>query len=128
MKKASKIILLNSNNEVLLQLRSKGQSNEWMRSLFGGHIDEWETPDEALVREIKEELNYDLTEFTMIKMSIVEEFWEVYRYTGLIDSDLSKLTLQEWDEMRFFNYQEIKTLKVSPNSKQTIIEYFEESR
>ena len=31
--------------------------------LFGGHIEERETPELALIREIKEEINYDVVTF-----------------------------------------------------------------
>lgn len=53
------IILLNGQKEFLLQLRDKNASiapGIW--AFFGGGIENGETPETALFREIKEELDY----------------------------------------------------------------------
>ncbi len=53
-----------SQNEysVFVQRRSKdARRNPSVFGLFGGRIEEGETPKQALIREIKEELNIDLT-------------------------------------------------------------------
>ncbi|MGV8162122.1 MAG: NUDIX domain-containing protein [Candidatus Nanoarchaeia archaeon] len=121
----SKIILTNKENKVLLQLRSKNQSNAGSWALFGGHIDGLETPKEALIREIKEEINYSLTDYKLIKETMVENFGKVYWFHGVIDANLSELTLNEGDDFNFFTYDEILKLKIAPESKKRLIEYFE---
>ena len=126
MKRASKIILLNKERKVLLQLRSKHHSHPGSWSLFGGHIDGPETPEEALIREIKEEINYDLTAYTFIKMTIVEDFGQVYWFYGTVDAALSELTLREGDDFNFFTYEEAKKLNISPASKKILMEYYQQ--
>ncbi|MBU1110978.1 NUDIX domain-containing protein [Patescibacteria group bacterium] len=125
MKKAVKIILVNKDNKVLLQLRDAQHSHSGSWSLFGGHIDEGETPADALIREIKEELNHELTNFQFIKKTMVDTFGEVYWYQGIMNVGLSELTLIEGDDFNFFTYGELSKLKISPESKKRLIEFFE---
>jgi len=54
-------IISNKDNEVLLQHRDNNaptNPNKW--GLWGGRIEKDETPLEAVVRELKEELNIDV--------------------------------------------------------------------
>jgi 8-oxo-dGTP diphosphatase len=125
MKSASKIILINNEGKVLLQLRDNNHSHAGDWSLFGGHIEVSETPENALVREIKEEIGYYLKNYKLIKESNVENFGKVYWFYGIIDKKLSDLKLNEGDDFGFFTYNEILKLNISPDSKKIIIEYFE---
>jgi len=62
MKKIAAIILENDQGELLLYLRDNkpGIPFPLHWDLIGGHVEEGETPEEALVREVKEELDFDL--------------------------------------------------------------------
>ncbi len=125
MKSAVKIILTNTENKVLLQLRDKDHSHTGCWSLFGWHIDGDETPEEALLREVKEEINYTIKKYEFIKEVYVEEFGQVYFFHGTIDVWLDQLTLLEWDDFRFFAYEELAALQLSPTSWKIVTEYFE---
>jgi mutator protein MutT len=125
MKSAAKIILINKENKVLLQLRDREHSHAGCWALFGGHIDGPETPEEALVREIKEEINYSLTNYKLIEESYVEDFGKVYWFQGVIDAKLSDLNLNEGDDINYFTYDEVLKLKLAPESRKRLIEYFE---
>ena len=124
MKRAVKIILTNKDDKVLLQLRDAAHSHAGSWALFGGHIDGSETPEEALVREIQEEINYSLKDYRLIEESLVPEFGQVFWFHGTIDADLSELTLLEGDDFNFFTYEDVLKLKVAPESKKRILEYF----
>ncbi|MBU1975263.1 MAG: NUDIX domain-containing protein [Nanoarchaeota archaeon] len=124
MTSAVKIILTNNENKVLLQLRDNKQSHTGCWALFGGHIDGSETPEEALIREIKEEINYSLSDYKLIKESHVKDFGKVYWFHVTIDVGLSELTLNEGDDFNFFSYDEIAGLKLAPESKKILVEYY----
>jgi len=69
MKKIASLIVENEKGEILLYLRDNIPTipfpNHW--DLFGGHIEEGETPERALVREVKEELDYDLKNYKFFR-------------------------------------------------------------
>jgi len=60
------IAIIYQNNKYLLQLRNNIPTIVYPRclGLFGGHIEEGKTPEKALVREIKEEIDYDVVNFS----------------------------------------------------------------
>ena len=64
------VFLLNNQNQVLLQKRSqfeKHNPNKW--SICAGHVEEFDTSlENAVVREVKEELNIDILESSLISM------------------------------------------------------------
>ena len=69
MKEIAAIILENDKGELLLALRYNKPGipfpNHW--DLIGGHVEEGEMPEEALVREVKEELDIELKEYVFYK-------------------------------------------------------------
>jgi 8-oxo-dGTP diphosphatase len=67
-------IILTQNNKIILQKRG----NDWQRfggylSSFGGQIELGETPIQALIRELNEELGADVEEKDVINLGVVTE-------------------------------------------------------
>lgn len=62
MKEIAQVLLLDRSGKLLIYLRDNKSEipfpNHW--DLFGGHLEEGETPEQALVREVQEELNVEL--------------------------------------------------------------------
>jgi 8-oxo-dGTP diphosphatase len=63
------IALTNERGEILLAQRPEGKRLAGKWEFPGGKVEEGESPEEALVREIKEELNID------IRAKDCEPFW-----------------------------------------------------
>lgn len=133
MKKIAAIILENDKGEFLLALRDNKSwipfPNHW--DLIGGHVEEGETPEEALVREVKEELNIDIGEFCFFKKfeCLTGDVYEniKYIYTGKINIPIDKITLLEGERAQYFTREEIPYLKFANIIKSVIMDYIRHS-
>ncbi len=80
-------LLVNDSNHILLQDR-KGISKygeEW--SFFGGGIEDGESPEDALIRELQEELNWKPAKYSFIgetKHTITDRSLLYHRYIYLV--------------------------------------------
>ena len=63
------VALINHNNEILLAQRPVGKSLAGLWEFPGGKIDEGERPEEALKRELKEELDIEIEIENLIPLS-----------------------------------------------------------
>jgi 8-oxo-dGTP diphosphatase len=65
MKQIAQVLLFDCDRKLLIYLRDDKPDipfpNHW--DFFGGHVEEGETPEGAMVREVKEELGIELTEW-----------------------------------------------------------------
>lgn len=129
MKKIAAIILENDNGEFLLALRDNRPGipfpNHW--DLIGGHVEEGETPEEALVREVKEELNIDLKEYSFFKIyeCLNGDAYEntKYIYTGKINIPIEEITLLEGERPQYFTREEIPDVKFANIMKSIVLDY-----
>lgn len=129
MKKIAAIILENDKRELLLYLRDNKPDipfpNHW--DLIGGHLEDGETPAEALVREVKEELNIDLKEYTFYKKYVCltgDAYRNIkYIYTGKINLPIEQITLLEGDHAQYFSRDEIPGVKFANILKKIVMEY-----
>ncbi len=115
------IILYDEGKKVLIQFRdSKAKILPLYWGIFGGAIENGETPEQAVKREAFEELNYNLKN---PKLILTQEFKETdhhgtkYVYAEkCIDKDV--LRLQEGQDWGWFKLSEIKDLKMADHDKQ----------
>jgi len=120
-----KVVLTNDAEEILLQLRSLNMEKGGKWSLWGGGIEENETPEEAIVREVKEEIGFDLKDFTKIDERTDEEGRYRYWYKAHIAKPISELTLNEGDDMKFFTYEETKEIPLTINTQRILKQLFD---
>ena len=117
MKQIAAIILENYKGEFLLYLRDNkpGIPFPYHWDLIGGHVEEGETPEEALVREFKEELDLDLKEYAFYKKyeCLTGDAYEniKYIYSGKINLPIEKVTLLEGVRPQYFSMEEIPGVK-----------------
>ena len=129
MKQIAAIILENDKGEFLLALRDNKSwipfPSHW--DLIGGHVEAGETPEEALVREVKEELDIKLTEYTFFRKyeCFTGDAYEniKYIYTGKINLPIEEITLLEGERAQYFSKEEIPDLKFANIIKSVIMDY-----
>ncbi len=66
------IALINNENEILLSKRPKKKHLSGFWEFPGGKVEEGETPEIALIREVKEELNIDINDKCIAPLSFSE--------------------------------------------------------
>jgi 8-oxo-dGTP diphosphatase len=129
MKQIAAIILENDKGEFLFYLRDNKPGipfpNHW--DLIGGHVENEETPEEALIREFKEELDLDLKEYTFYKKyeCFTGDAYEniKYIYSGKINLPIEKVTLLEGIRPQYFSREEIPNVKFANILKSIVMEY-----
>jgi 8-oxo-dGTP diphosphatase len=133
MKEIAAIILENDTGEFLLYLRDNkpGIPFPGYWDLIGGHVEEGETPEEALVREVKEELDIDLKEYTFYKKyeCLTGDAYENIKYifTGKINIPIEEITLLEGVRPQYFSRNEIPNVKFANILKSIVMEYIQEN-
>ena len=129
----AQIILENDKGELLLYLRDNkpGIPFPLHWDLIGGHVEDGETPEQALVREVKEELDIDLKEFTFFRKYDCFEgdaYPNIkYIYTGRINLPIEQITLLEGDHPAFFGRGEIPALTFANILKRIVMDYLEKN-
>lgn len=129
MKEIAARIFENDKGEFLLYLRDDkpGIPFPGYWDLIGGHVEEGETPEQALVREVKEELDIDLKEYTFYKkyVCLTGDAYEntKYIYSGRINLPIEKVTLLEGVRPQYFSRVEIPRVKFANILKSIVMEY-----
>lgn len=122
------IILLNSNNEVLLLLRDDKPEipfpNMW--DIPGGKVEENETPEKAICREMNEELGLtDLGKFELFKIITSAKITD-YIFWKRLDLNTSKIDSKEGQCIEFFDLEEIKKHTLAFNYNKVIEDFYNE--
>ena len=133
MKEIAAIILENDKGEFLLYLRDNKPTipfpDHW--DLIGGHIEKGETPEQALIREVKEELDIDLKEYTFYRKyeCLTGDAYEniKYIYTGRMNLPLEKITLLEGVRPQYFTREEIPHVKFANILKSIVMDYIKDT-
>lgn len=129
MKKIAAIILENDSSELLLYLRDNKPGipfpDCW--DLIGGHVEEGETPEEALIREVKEELGITLDEFRFFRRYECRTGDaypnEKYIFAGRIDIPIENITLYEGERAQYFKRSEIPYVNFANILREVVMDY-----
>ncbi len=115
------LIIIKNKDKYLFQLRDDNINipypNTW--SLFGGGIEENETPKEALLRELKEETNIIVKNIKYLSEFLKKETKQkLYFFYGETDMKEEKIKVYEGQKAEYFNLSEIKKIKIEPSVKE----------
>jgi mutator protein MutT len=128
--RVASIILIN-DGKVLLQHRDAGaplMPNSW--GFFGGHIDQGETPEDAVVREAKEELQIDVKPRLFKRHDYTGPHGRVERFVFVQETALTADELQplqtEGDRLGFFTFDEARTLGLPERYWMVVQEIYDE--
>jgi 8-oxo-dGTP diphosphatase len=105
MKRIAQVLLFDRDRKLLIYLRDDKPDipfpNHW--DFFGGHVEEGETPEDAMVREVKEELGIELTEwqfFSRYECTQGDVYPNIkYIYRANIDKRPAELVLSEGQKL-----------------------------
>ena len=113
-RKGTSIIFVNDKRQILLFLRDDkpGLPYRNMWDVPGGHVDDGETPEQCIVREMKEEMGLTLKQF---KLFSVREFDDRIEYTfwEKANLDIEKINLHEGQKLKWFTEVEAKNTKLA---------------
>lgn len=94
--------------------------------LVGGGIEEGETPEQALVREVKEETSYDLKNYKFITKTIGsngENAWIYATYVDKKEKEKFIIGPGEGQEIGWFTFEEAFKLNLTPGSRRLLLKY-----
>jgi len=124
-RKVALIIFYDKNKRILLQDRQgiSKVGEEW--GFFGGEIEEGETPEEAVLRETKEELDFDLKEYKyvgdnnfkvkdlLIKCKIfISPFKNISEFKQKEGKSMKLFSLEKAEKLKMVSKGDIKTIEM----------------
>ena len=119
------IIIENDNNEVLLQLRDDIKTikfpNTWCHP--GGAIESNETSEEAIKREMQEEMGLELSGFELFKKYDLPDRIDWVFHVKL-DIDPEKINLTEGQKIKYFSHEEMMKLQFGFGEELLVKDFF----
>jgi len=123
------MVFVNSDDKIILLLRDDIPTikcpNCW--DLVGGHPEGNETPEQCIVREVKEETEIEIINPKLFKVYEMEDRDE-YTFWQKADFEIEDINLHEGQRLQWFSEEEIKNIpndKIGFNFKPVILEFFQ---
>ncbi|MEI6640047.1 MAG: NUDIX domain-containing protein [Chlorobium sp.] len=119
------IIFVNSSGQVLLVLRDDIPSiaSPGMWDLPGGHIEEHESAEECVVREMLEEMEINVEGCTLFRSYEFSDRKE-YIFTLQVDFEPRNIILHEGQMIRWFSKEEAAKTKLACGFNKVLSDYF----
>lgn len=123
-------VILHQDGRVLLQHRDDKPEIRWPGAwaIFGGHLEDDETPEEGARREIEEELGLRLEGPMPLVYHQTVGNRERYFYAAELTVEPEALTLNEGQGMALLSREELDTHLVVPLHKEILLGFLDEQR
>lgn len=119
------IIISNSENRVLIARRSKSKKKfPLMWETVGGALEDSETPDECIRREVMEELNCTINDLKLFKVYIIDEDnrYVLVVYTGKLNGQVQQNS--EIEQVSWIDMTELDKFDFCDNELEKLLDYF----
>ncbi len=119
------IIFVNDKKQILLFLRDDipGLPYRNMWDVPGGHVEENETPEECIIREMKEEMDINLKDFQLFCEKEFDDRIE-YTYWKKVNLNIAEIDLMEGQYLKWFTQQEAADTKLAYGFNEIVKEFF----
>ena len=121
---ASLTLLVNNNKKYLFYLRDEKSSiyypGTW--SLLGGTAENDESPQETAIREVKEEIDYDIKLDKFIGSFIDDYDNYINVFKAKIDKRIEEIILTEGQRLKYFDFEMALKINLVPPLKKFLIE------
>ena len=114
--------MVGPDGQILCQLRDADRKilfpGYWTCSP-GGHVEPGEAPAEAIIRELREEFEIEVTDLQPLKTLVREKGYApgiYHAFTAKLETLLDRVKCNEGQKVDFFQPGEIKNLRVHPVS------------
>jgi 8-oxo-dGTP diphosphatase len=125
MKKAVCILFENSEGKILFLLRDDKPTipypDQW--DILGGVVEEGETPEQAIIREMHEEMELSLRDFDVFKVFEWPEKIETV-FHKKINIDIDMTNLHKGQRIKYFSKEELDSMDLAFHDNQIIKEFF----
>ncbi|MFA5107314.1 MAG: NUDIX domain-containing protein [Patescibacteria group bacterium] len=119
------ILFENGEGKILFLLRDDKPTiphpNQW--DVLGGVVEDGETAEQAIVREMHEELELDLKDFKVFKVFHWPEKIETIFYKKL-DLDINKINLHEGQKIKYFSKEELLQMNLAFHDNEIVRQFF----
>ena len=125
--------IMNKKGEILLQKRTPNKRrnpNKWAKT--GGQVDSGESAEEAIIREVKEELGIDISKKQIQFIGIYKKDDKnrrfAYNFIFIVDYKIEDYTLQEDEvsEVKYFTIEEIEKARKNNDVNYTFSNWTDE--
>jgi 8-oxo-dGTP diphosphatase len=123
------IIFVNDQHKVLLFLRDDKPEIPYpgLWDILGGHVEEGETPEQCIKREMQEEIGLELNEFALFRVYDFNDRIE-YTFWKKADLDIDRIPLNEGQCLKWFSREEAVRTPLAFGGDRILRDFFNQYR